>query len=208
MTSKPIVIGHQPLTLPLWFGAALAWLAALPATTAWAWSAYTHRPKHLAPAAREHVPARHYRPLHGWELAASRMVCAALLAAAVLIVWDGLDVGAALAMVAAAAGSPGARILHAEQHPLAGRWVTLNLAHLGLEPSPTEWFRVEDWWDRVTGQPWGEMDGNAAAVRHALRAGFGGLPPDNEVVYGKDERGLGHIIHVSELGDVAPEVQA
>ncbi len=32
-----------------------------------------------------------------------------------------------------------------------------------------------------------------------MRSSMNGLPIDDEVVYGKDEGNLGHLIHVSEL---------
>lgn len=62
-------------------------------------------------------------------------------------------------------------------------------------------FRIEDYWDRVYGKSWGVSDGNWAAMAYAVRAGIEGLPWDDEVVYGKDPAGLGHLIHVNELGE-------
>lgn len=61
-------------------------------------------------------------------------------------------------------------------------------------------FHVEDYWDRVVGRTWIEAAStNPAAHLYALRQGLCDLPPDDNVVYGKDECGLGHIMHVSEL---------
>lgn len=63
-------------------------------------------------------------------------------------------------------------------------------------------FKVEDWWDRVYGQAWSFAalnDGNFAALAYGSRAAQQDLPQDNEVLYGKDMGGLGHLIHVSEI---------
>lgn len=93
--------------------------------------------------------------------------------------------------------------LHPEPHPLAGQTVKLALAFTGLH-APIGNFCIEDWWDRLGGvRPWGEMRGNYACINYAIRSAMGELPYDDEVVYGKDEQGLGHIVHVSEL--VEPE---
>lgn len=97
---------------------------------------------------------------------------------------------------------------HTESHPLAGATVILNdtaqdpsrnMVVAGVE------YRVEDWWDALGVGSWMTADGNPAALQYAMRAGMSGLPNDNEVVYGKID-GLGHIVHVSELGEpVTPE---
>lgn len=59
--------------------------------------------------------------------------------------------------------------------------------------------RVEDWWDRVAGQSWMFARGNPACLSYAIRAAVAGLPTDDEVIYGKDEHGLGHLIHDTEI---------
>lgn len=93
---------------------------------------------------------------------------------------------------------------HTEAHEHAGRTMTLARP-LKLKP-PTGVYdgtiKVEDWWDRVGGISWMFSNGNPAAMIYALRSAFAELPLDDEVVYGKDETGLGHIVHVSELGEV------
>lgn len=58
---------------------------------------------------------------------------------------------------------------------------------------------VEDWWDRVSGKSWMSCDGNPACLIYAIRAGFTGLPTDDEVLYGKTPDGLGHLVHISEI---------
>lgn len=62
--------------------------------------------------------------------------------------------------------------------------------------------RIEDYWERVYGKSWQDSDGNPAVYHYALRAAGTGLPLDNEVVYGKDARNIGHLVHVNELAEV------
>jgi hypothetical protein len=95
--------------------------------------------------------------------------------------------------------------LHKEGHPLAGRKVVLNSnvakdVVQGLV-KPGEVYRIEDWADRVYGRSWMDAEGNFAALHYAMRSAQG-LPLDDEVVYGHIGA-LGHIVHVSELGDVS-----
>lgn len=60
---------------------------------------------------------------------------------------------------------------------------------------------VEDWWDRVSGGSWTTAQGNPAALKYAVRTGIAAcVPTDDEVVYGKIG-GLGHLVHVTELGE-------
>lgn len=96
-------------------------------------------------------------------------------------------------------------MIHEESHPLSGHTVTLpdsvcdpirRMVVAGAE------FEVEDYWDRITGGSWATAVGNPAAIQYAMRAGFLGLPADDEVVYGHIDR-LGHLVHVSELPDAA-----
>lgn len=91
-------------------------------------------------------------------------------------------------------------IRHAEPHPLAGQIITLSdhTAPDGRLVKPVAEYVVEDWWDRVAGMSWMDANGNPAAVLYAMRAGFGGLPTDDEVVYGHIG-GYGNLVHVSEL---------
>lgn len=87
-------------------------------------------------------------------------------------------------------------------HPLAGKTVVLNLKAPGHIIDSGDHYRIEDWWDKLTGFSWMDEQGigNPACLHYAIRAGNAGIAPDNDVVYGK-VRGLGHLIHVSELGD-------
>lgn len=95
---------------------------------------------------------------------------------------------------------------HRTAHPLAGRTVTVApvgplFTYEGTDPIE---FRIEDWNDRVFEQSWMDMQYHPASLGYATRSALGRLPLDNEVVYGKCERGLGHLVHVSEIqgGDV------
>lgn len=90
-------------------------------------------------------------------------------------------------------------MIHSDRHPLAGQTVKLNLASAPAAGDAVGSFRVEDWWDRVGRGSWMFAQGNPACLMYAMRSGIAQLPTDDEVVYGKDERGLGHIVHVSEL---------
>ena len=84
-------------------------------------------------------------------------------------------------------------MIHTKEHPLAGETVTISMGEYKDEE-----YRIEDWWDRVSGKSWMFCDGNPACLKYAMHSGFGGLPTDNEVLYGKIG-GLGYLIHVSEL---------
>lgn len=214
MTSEIVSRGTRVEALvPLWH-ALLAWLAAIPAATSRTAAAYTHRPRHALRAPHMHQPvgehsaARHYEVRTARALIASRVVCGALVAAALLIVWHGLDVGAMLGLMAVAAGRPGraAGSVHAEPHPLAGKTVALTFSFDG-PGEQVGTFRVEDYWDRVSGGSWMTAVGNPAALKYAIRTAAASLPMDDEVVYGKDEHGRGHLVHVSELGDETTAVQ-
>lgn len=93
-----------------------------------------------------------------------------------------------------------ATTVHPEPHPQAGQTVALADTardHQGVVIAGAEYV-IEDWWDRVSGGSWMTASGNPAAMIYAIRAGFGGLPADDEVLYGKI-RGAGQLVHVSEL---------
>ena len=77
--------------------------------------------------------------------------------------------------------------MHTESHPQAGQTVTLKTG---------EEYRLEDWWDKLTGSSWMYAVGNPAAMNYAMRALD--LPIDDEVVYGKIGV-YGHLVHVSEI---------
>ena len=84
---------------------------------------------------------------------------------------------------------------HEEPHPLAGKTVKIIA---GEYEGKHYW--IEDWWDKITGGSWMFAEGNPACLQYAMRSGLGNLPTDDEVVYGKIGA-LGHLVHVSELGE-------
>jgi len=92
-------------------------------------------------------------------------------------------------------------IVHQEPHPQAGQTVWVLAA--GLSAVPLQ-YRLEDWWDRINGQTWGEANGNIAAMNYAMRAGSVGLPFNDEVVYGKIDH-LGYLVHITELRETEEE---
>jgi hypothetical protein len=94
--------------------------------------------------------------------------------------------------------------IHTEPHPLAGQTVEIrsdvkdrrNMVVGGAQ------YRIEDWWDRVSGSSWAVAQGNPAALQYTLRTGMSSdpVPLGDEVVYGKID-GIGHLVHVTELDD-------
>lgn len=98
----------------------------------------------------------------------------------------------------------GADLMHTTSHALAGKTVRLNDSALddprGIVVPGAE-YAIEDWWDLLTGGSWMYADGNPAALQYAIRVVAGGLPIDDQVVYGKIGS-FGHLVHVSELGPV------
>lgn len=98
---------------------------------------------------------------------------------------------------------------HDKPHPLAGKTVLIketarsvpNMADVAGRNLAGQEYVIEDWWDRVAGKSWMDCNGNPACMNYGMRSGFAGLPTDDEVVYGKIGH-FGHLIHVSELGNV------
>lgn len=97
---------------------------------------------------------------------------------------------------------------HDTQHPLAGATVKLNLKSESDIRTGDE-YRIEDWWDHLTGGSWMGANGNPACIKYAIRTGssHGDIPLDDEVVYGK-VGAFGHLVHVSELGEVVDKDSA
>lgn len=95
--------------------------------------------------------------------------------------------------------------LHAEPHPLAGRTVVLNeTAQDPIDAAvlPGAEYHVLDWADRRFGTPWRTVR-YPVMGKYAMRAEFGLLPIDDEVVYGTTVGGGHHLVHASELGEVS-----
>jgi len=94
--------------------------------------------------------------------------------------------------------------MHNRQHPLSGAKVKLN--DTTKDPvrgmvMPGMVYRIEGWWDSLTGESWTESSGNPAAMQYTIRVATSGhVPLDDEVVYGHIN-GIGHLVHVSELSE-------
>lgn len=96
--------------------------------------------------------------------------------------------------------------IHSSPHPQAGQTVTIKDGVTdpaqGAVIGGAE-YRIEDWRDRVGGGSWGEANGNPACLHYAMRIAGNGVPPDDEVVYGKIGA-FGHLVHASEIKAPAP----
>jgi hypothetical protein len=91
---------------------------------------------------------------------------------------------------------------HETEHPLAGQTVKIAASEGGRgpgDPGDETEYRLEDWWDRVSGSPWADgASRNPACRNYATRRLALGLPADDEVVYGKIGP-FGYLVHVSEI---------
>lgn len=93
-------------------------------------------------------------------------------------------------------------MLHAKPSELAGKIVRIkpHVTHPQFPGFGGSEYRVEDWWDRVSGRSWMHADGNPACLAYAMRTGLCDhpVPIDDEVLYGKVGP-FGHLIHISEI---------
>ena len=93
--------------------------------------------------------------------------------------------------------------MNREKHPLAGKTVSLKLKGEDAQGlmKTGDHYRLEDWWENVSGKSWQTCQGNPACLQYAMRTGLAKepIPSDNEVVYGK-VGSFGHLVHISELG--------
>ena len=93
-------------------------------------------------------------------------------------------------------------MIHDKESELAGKTVKIkeDVKHPQVENFGGSDFRVEDWWDRVSGISWMNAKGNPACLIYAMRKGTSNkpIPFDNEVLYGK-VGSLGHFVHISEI---------
>ena len=82
-----------------------------------------------------------------------------------------------------------------DQSELAGQTVTIKEGEFAGQE-----YRVEDWWQNVSGGSWMDAQGNPACLKFAMRSGLQDfrVPTDNEVLYGKIG-GFGELIHITEL---------
>lgn len=90
-------------------------------------------------------------------------------------------------------------IVHADPHPYAGEVVPLLMkdSQPGVE-KPAARFRIEDWADRVYGQPWRAHRSLAVLIFSARAQGLGLPEYDDRVIYGR-MLGLPLLIHTSEI---------
>ena len=89
---------------------------------------------------------------------------------------------------------------HSNPHLLAGKTVKIKKSstHFQFAEFGGSDFRVEDYWDRVSGKSWMDCTGNPACIIYAMRSAQNKLPFNDEVVYGKIGS-YGHLVHISEL---------
>lgn len=87
------------------------------------------------------------------------------------------------------------KIINNEKHPLSGKTVKIKSGEFKDQE-----YTIEDYWDRVSEISWMYADGNPACLIYAIRAATNNLPEDDNVLYGKIGC-LGHLVHVSELGE-------
>jgi hypothetical protein len=90
--------------------------------------------------------------------------------------------------------------MHEQPSKYAGKMVRIKpeVKHFQVPSFGRSEFRVEDWWDRVSGRSWREANWNPAAAVYGFRAGMAALPKDDEVLYGK-VGSYGHLVHISEI---------
>lgn len=94
-------------------------------------------------------------------------------------------------------------MIHKEKSEFADKEVKIKrgLKHPQLKKFGGSKIRIEDWWDRVSGNSWKFAQGNPACLIYAMRTGFTKTPPptpDDDVLYGKIDR-LGYLVHISEI---------
>lgn len=201
MTSKPMMTSERQISLPPWLGALVAFLATLPARTAAlpdqarrTARAYAHRPQH---ALRSHTPAvrypvgepqaaaRHYAPLEGRARVAWRIAFGATLAAAVLLIWQGFDIGAGVGLMAIA-GKP--------RRSLLERWVFAGDPDAGAAITPV----VESHTpagtalaDRVRAEL--EQNGHVAVIGEGMIVRKVRPPQDLGKAYGRASQTIHHL---------------
>ena len=92
--------------------------------------------------------------------------------------------------------------MHTQSSELAGKIVKIkkDVTHPQVPGFGGSEYRVEDWWDKLTGKSWMDSDGNPACLIYAMRTGMSNnhIPTDDEVLYGKVGP-FGHLVHISEI---------
>lgn len=80
---------------------------------------------------------------------------------------------------------------HPHPHELAGQTVLWGAYA----------FKVQDWWDRVSGQSWNDVPRKGPELTYALQMRRAGVPADDEVVVGTIG-GDTVLLHNTQLGEV------
>lgn len=91
--------------------------------------------------------------------------------------------------------------MHSKSSPLAGK--TVKIKPDARHPQDIHFggsdFRVEDWWDKVSGSSWrNQASTNPACVIYMMRRSTEYLPDDDEVLYGHIGD-FGYLVHLSEI---------
>lgn len=92
--------------------------------------------------------------------------------------------------------------MHTESSKFAGKTVTIKAGatHPQISNFAGSNYRVEEYWDKMTGLSWKDSVGNPACMIYASRVDANHLPIDDNVVYGKIGC-FGHLVHISEIVD-------
>lgn len=90
--------------------------------------------------------------------------------------------------------------MHTKSSKFAGK--TVKIKNNAIHPQVADFagasYRVEEYWDKLTGNSWKMSGRNMACMIYAMRVRDNNLPNDDEVVYGKIGP-FGHLVHVSEI---------
>jgi len=93
--------------------------------------------------------------------------------------------------------------MHIEKSNLAGKEVKIktSVTHPQNANFGGSSFRVEDWWDYLTGGSWMNASGNPACIVYGIRIAFTKelVPLDDDVLYGHTLDGFGHLVHINEI---------
>lgn len=86
--------------------------------------------------------------------------------------------------------------MHTEKSKLAGKEVKIkaSVTHPQNPNFGGSSFRVEDWWDHLSGESWMGATGNPACLVYGIRIAFTKerVLLDDDVLYGKTPDGYGH----------------
>lgn len=97
--------------------------------------------------------------------------------------------------------------IHPEPSEYAGKTINVSFKRAPnkdfKKKRGTHQFKVIDYWDRLNdGISWGESSFSEEAFKYADRVGASWpftIPEDDEVLYGTDENGKGHLFHIKEI---------